>query len=873
MKKILYLLSVVLCGGTILASVPLFQGRLEINSVDGSTNTGWRITGVFEDGSLLGFSASEIETNDAVFSYSNYGDVDRFVCTQVVSVAGANVTLDLIYGETGVPRAGAPVPGYQIICRQQYDGIVYLPSISFSGYTEYLNNAARNLSVKYAVAFAASNGIQGVTFTAGSSDGVTTNGKTAEIIYNNDAIIHTNQIGSGLLWDGSELTATNEGTVTGVAITYDEGTTNYASVSGNTNIHVSFKTNYSGGTGTITNMLSSDSSIVWGESGGPQPDGSVTAYVATAISGLATGTPIYTEADPVWESEKSGYATGTPLYVYSETDPLHTNWLATNTYVKAEVDPVWESEKSGYATGTPLYVESDPVWDAASTGYYTKTESDGQYATGTPVYVESDPVWESEKAGYATGTPVYAESDPVWIAVSNEYYLASNPSGFVTSAESEPLWTADSNNVWTAVGNRVLKSGDTMTGALVVSNNISVSGEMQFLDASSEDGYLAVDSGRILRWRNWNSGSPAWDVVEFETGNGTFHGAVTGASFSGNGFGLTNIQNPDGFIAGLLKSGNTTTTQGKIYQQLSDGTWQACYNTNVAYCNKAIGVAYGTNSSSAGMVVIGAVAVTNNNLSIGSNVYVGATAGEFTQVIPSADGSIIRAVGYAKNTNEIYVTPSPVWVEVGDLISENTDFNTFAATNISILQGVNNILNVSGSITNIGNLQASSLQITGGSPTNGAIFVATNTTGQGKWSWPVGFRAIISTNFTFSNDTATTIYFDTETYDYGNHFSTTTFVAPVNGIYNFKIYSTWVRTSGACSVVNTRALKNGVEMSRKQSGIIAGTFGTVDLDTGEVYLTNGAAITFTLVGQSAATNYLVAGEGFYVNGTLIRELP
>jgi len=54
----------------------------------------------------------------------------------------------------------------------------------------------------------------------------------------------------------------------------------------------------------------------------------------------ATGTPVYVESDPVWESEKSGYATGTPLYVYSETDP------------------VWESEKGGYATGTPLYVES-----------------------------------------------------------------------------------------------------------------------------------------------------------------------------------------------------------------------------------------------------------------------------------------------------------------------------------------------------------------------------------------------------------------------------------------------------------------------------------------------------------------------------------
>ena len=42
--------------------------------------------------------------------------------------------------------------------------------------------------------------------------------------------------------------------------------------------------------------------------------------------GYATGTPVYVESDPVWESEKGSYATGTPVYV--ELDPVHTNWLA-----------------------------------------------------------------------------------------------------------------------------------------------------------------------------------------------------------------------------------------------------------------------------------------------------------------------------------------------------------------------------------------------------------------------------------------------------------------------------------------------------------------------------------------------------------------
>jgi len=50
-----------------------------------------------------------------------------------------------------------------------------------------------------------------------------------------------------------------------------------------------------GGAGTITNMLSSDSSIVWSDSGGPQPDGSATNYVQTELLDyVATNATDYT---------------------------------------------------------------------------------------------------------------------------------------------------------------------------------------------------------------------------------------------------------------------------------------------------------------------------------------------------------------------------------------------------------------------------------------------------------------------------------------------------------------------------------------------------------------------------------------------------
>jgi hypothetical protein len=45
-------------------------------------------------------------------------------------------------------------------------------------------------------------------------------------------------------------------------------------------------------------MLGSDGSIVWVESGGPQPDGSITAYVAGVVSGyVPTDDPTYLEIE------------------------------------------------------------------------------------------------------------------------------------------------------------------------------------------------------------------------------------------------------------------------------------------------------------------------------------------------------------------------------------------------------------------------------------------------------------------------------------------------------------------------------------------------------------------------------------------------
>jgi hypothetical protein len=161
MKKLIIVLGLTMLAGTIFASVPLFQGRYTISGITGDTNVGWRVIGKFEDSSLLGYGASDASIGDVIFSYSSFGDADEFRITNIVSVTGLNLTVDVIYNEVGIPRAGAPQPGEQIMCRKTTNGLAYLPSLSFDSYPEYLQNSARNLNLKYALTNATGGGGSG----------------------------------------------------------------------------------------------------------------------------------------------------------------------------------------------------------------------------------------------------------------------------------------------------------------------------------------------------------------------------------------------------------------------------------------------------------------------------------------------------------------------------------------------------------------------------------------------------------------------------------------------------------------------------------------------------------------------------------------
>jgi len=445
-----------------------------------------------------------------------------------------------------------------------------------------------------------------------------------------------------------------------------------------------------------------------------------------------------------------------------------------------------------------------------------------------------------------------------------------------------------------AVGNRVQKSGDTMTGALIISNNFSISGDLQFLDATSEDGYLGVDSGRILRWRNWNGGSPSWDVVEFETGNGTFHGTVTGASFSGNGAGLTNIPINYGSgtqnlytvsVSNLLSfpvcgrtvnlivtgSGLNPNVSG-VYTQRADhlGNW-AWHSTNSFYIYalppELPSVTFATWTISSNLWGNYSDWASESTAFLYQPADLGSPVGTYA-VNSGASGSPVVSYSIAYNPATASkmtlgsVSPTSSVVELRYNNAANDALIRFGDSNVFFRPVI-----VKDS------LQASSLQITGGSPTNGAVWVATNTTGQGKWSLPVGFYAKPSANFLITNAIERTVAFATESFDHGNNFDGSIFTAPVNGDYSFDCMCEYDNANGgSVSYAYLNIYVNTVIIADGIGDPYVTPVGRIQAHIACYYLTNGAQVRTTSFGVLGYTNRLTATKTHF-SGTLIRELP
>jgi hypothetical protein len=157
------------------------------------------------------------------------------------------------------------------------------------------------------------------------------------------------------------------------------------------------------------------------------------------------------------------------------------------------------------------------------------------------------------------------------------------------------------------------------------------------------------------------------------------------------------------------------------------------------------------------------------------------------------------------------------------------------------------------------------------SSTNGDVWVATNSIGQGKWSQLIAFNGTVL-GFIYSNATARIMNF-TKRSDYGSSFDGTTFVVPKNGVYSFSFGGVWGRVSGTDTRAYCEILTNGSKAISQYSPFISG------IDNGywsqllnNVYMTNGTTVSCRITESAGSTNQTAAGQDSWFSGNLIREI-
>lgn len=78
-----------------------------------------------------------------------------------------------------------------------------------------------------------------------------------------------------------------------------------------------------------------------------------------------------------------------------------------------------------------------------------------------------------------------------------------------------------------------------------------------------------------------------------------------------------------------------------------------------------------------------------------------------------------------------------------------------------------------------------------------------------KWTNPYCFRAYASGATTLADGASTDIAFATEEYDYNNNFASSTYTAPIAGIYHFDACFTYATAIASGVIANCRIMKNG----------------------------------------------------------------
>jgi hypothetical protein len=267
LKRIVAMLCVG-CAGLAVASQLTIQGDIDItNSVEHVENQSYRIDGAVNIGMVSDYSGTNISVGDLVFTESAWGDVDAWLITNVVAAGAINVSLDVEYDQSETTNRTGMTAGLAAFCAVTTNELALPLQPSFTGarVSWHMLNTIRNYALS----------------------------KFGDYVPLTDYQTYTNQVSTSLTAhvsneapDVQHLTAAEKAIATNARVDSLNSVTGGLSLQDGTNTSIRIDgTNFyvdatGGGAGTLTNIISTDDSVQVTESGGPQPDLSVTNAVA-----------------------------------------------------------------------------------------------------------------------------------------------------------------------------------------------------------------------------------------------------------------------------------------------------------------------------------------------------------------------------------------------------------------------------------------------------------------------------------------------------------------------------------------------------------------------------------------------------------------
>ena len=560
-----------------------------------------------------------------------------------------------------------------------------------------------------------------------------------------------------------------------------------------------------------------------------------------------------------------------------------------------EVDPVWTG-----VSNTVVYTNDSRLTDSRSW-----LERDYSLITNPPAILSTNDLASTNwviAQGYITG---YTETDSIatnLIAISSNHFeavkLNTNDARYLAALTNE-TYLGTITGATIAAG-----SADTVTitgpNAAIVWNTNAASGGGTSGDTNAVWGNISgtladqLDLTSTVAKANGalQSAGDGSQLTGVNATNATALGGITAGNYA-----RTDIENT--FLGRMTINSNLTlgpigydgtNGAGSINMGIEDGNVATSSMKPMGAGSMNAGRITGGSGGYSGMHASGIGAMNRGHIYLGNGTYMYASGvGAVNLGYLAGAGYVIEnngngSVALVDNTGSITITNHASIVLGNGTSLEDRSIKCDVVRATTLYGNGAGLTNISGILTTaektlatnsvqIGSAASvASLQVTGGSPTNGAVWLCTNTaTGAGRWSWPVAFKVTTSINIVNGDEAPLLIPWTTTNFNYGSHFAGTTFTAPVNGVYRFTLTFT-VALGGGATAAYVVIKENATILAGTYYGTYAGTGADAihNVDTGEIYLTNGTPIRAYGGAYDAGT---INCNPMRLSGALIRELP